>query len=176
MTRGTSQREASLKHDARQPCLAMEADGPTDTKTRERTEGAATAVQSMHGDSCTAQKVQDGPKISTSFGMKYEPPVLPCSDDVLVENGDASPKSCLSPVEMRKSIPAGGFLYAGSASTNKAQGTNVPPQLISWSFRETSEEKSIGTTRQTFAKYNRSRHPKVIETKSRQNMVFDPGG
>ena len=44
----------SLEHDARQPRLAMEADGPADTKTRERTEGAATAVQAMHGDSFSA--------------------------------------------------------------------------------------------------------------------------
>ena len=38
MTRGTSQRAASLEHDARQPRLAMEGDGPANTKTRERTE------------------------------------------------------------------------------------------------------------------------------------------
>ena len=30
--------------------------------------------------------------------------------------------------------------------------------------------------RPTFAKYNRFWHPIVIETKSRQNMFFDPGG
>ena len=59
MTRGTSQREANLEHDSRQPSLAMEADGPADTKTSERTEGAATRVQAMHGNSCTAQNVQD---------------------------------------------------------------------------------------------------------------------
>ena len=70
MTRGTSQRAASLQHDAQQPRLAMEADGPANTKTRERTEGAPTAVQAKGGDSCTAQKVQDGPKTLTSFGMK----------------------------------------------------------------------------------------------------------
>ena len=58
----------------------------------------------------------------------------------------------------------------------QTQGTNVPPQLLSWSFRETSEEKNICPTRQTLAKYNRSWHSKVIETKSRQIMVFDPGG
>ena len=152
----------------------MEADGPADTKTRERTEGAATTVQSMHGDNCTAKKVRDGPKTSTSFGMKLEPPALPYRDEVLVENGDASPKSYLSPVEMRKSTSAGGLLHAGSASTNEAQGSNFPPQLISWSFRETSEKKNIGTTRQTFTKYNCSWHPKVIETKSGQNLGFDP--
>ena len=33
-----------LEHGARQPRLAMEADGPADTKTRERTEGAATVA------------------------------------------------------------------------------------------------------------------------------------
>ena len=38
-----------LEHGARQPRLAMEADGQADTKTRERTEGAATAVQAMSG-------------------------------------------------------------------------------------------------------------------------------
>ena len=39
-----------LEHGARQPRLAMEADGQASTKTRERTEGAATAVQAMRGD------------------------------------------------------------------------------------------------------------------------------
>ena len=39
----------SLEPDARQPRLAMEEDGPANTKTRERMEGAATAVQAMHG-------------------------------------------------------------------------------------------------------------------------------
>ena len=63
--RATDQRVASQEQDARQPGLAMEADGYANTKTRERTEGAATANQAMHGDSCTAQEVQDGPKIST---------------------------------------------------------------------------------------------------------------
>ena len=38
------QRLASLEHDARQPRPAMEADVQADTKTRERTEGAAKAV------------------------------------------------------------------------------------------------------------------------------------
>ena len=49
------QRLTRLEHCARQPHLAMEADGQANTKTRERTEGAATAVQAMHGDNCIAQ-------------------------------------------------------------------------------------------------------------------------
>ena len=55
--RSMEQRLARLEHNARQSRLAMEADGPANTKTRERTEGAAKAVQAKHGDSCVAQRV-----------------------------------------------------------------------------------------------------------------------
>ena len=85
-----------LEHDARQPRLALVADGQANTKTHERAEGAATAVQVMHGDSCTAQKVKDVPKISTCFGVMAKPPSLRCRDDVVVENGAAAPRSCLN--------------------------------------------------------------------------------
>ena len=44
ITRLLDQYVASLEHDARQPRLAMEANGHANTKTRERTEGAATAA------------------------------------------------------------------------------------------------------------------------------------
>ena len=57
--RSMNQRLRCLEHDGRQPRLAMEADGPANSKTRERTEGGAKAVQAKHGDSCTAQRVQD---------------------------------------------------------------------------------------------------------------------
>ena len=70
ITRLLEQHLASSEQDARQSRLAMEADGPANTKTRERTKGAAKAVQEMHGDSCIAQRVRDGPKTSTSFGVK----------------------------------------------------------------------------------------------------------
>ena len=46
-----------LEHGARQPCLAMDANGKASTKTRERTEGAATAVQAMRGDCFSARRV-----------------------------------------------------------------------------------------------------------------------
>ena len=49
ITRLLEQLSAYLEHEARQPRLSMEADGPANTKTRERTEGAATAVQAMLG-------------------------------------------------------------------------------------------------------------------------------
>ena len=87
--RSINQRVARLEQDARQPRLAMEADGPADKKTRKRTEGAAKAVQAKHGDRCTAQRVQDGPKTSINFGVKAEPSALPCRDDDVVENGAA---------------------------------------------------------------------------------------
>ena len=44
MRRLIVQYAARLEHRARQPRPAMEADGQADTETRERTEGAATAV------------------------------------------------------------------------------------------------------------------------------------
>ena len=42
---------AGLEQDARQPRLALEADGPSGTKFHGRTEGATKAVQAKHGDS-----------------------------------------------------------------------------------------------------------------------------
>ena len=72
------QRVASLEQDAWQPRLAMEVDGPADTKTRVRTEGAAKAVHAMHVDSFSAGRVDPGPKTnSISFGVKAERPALP---------------------------------------------------------------------------------------------------
>ena len=127
MTRGISQRAASLEHDARQPRLAMEADGPANTKTRERTEGADTAVQAMRGDSFSARRIELGPKSnSTSFGMKAEPPALPCRDDVVVESGDAAPKSWLPSLEMRTTTAAGGLLLTGKTSTATETTSNEP--------------------------------------------------
>ena len=59
----------SQEQDARQPRLAVEeADGHANTKTRERTESAATAVQAMRGDGFSARRVEPGPNTSsTSF-------------------------------------------------------------------------------------------------------------
>ena len=95
-----NQRASSLKQDARQPHLIMVTEGQADTKTRERTEGAATVVQAMHGDSCSANRVDPDPKCSTSFSNNpTRLPALPCSgDDVLVGKGAAALKSCLSPL------------------------------------------------------------------------------
>ena len=109
ITRLLEQISECLEHEARQPRLAMEADGPADTKARERTEGAATAVQAMRGDCFSTRRVEPGPNTnSTSFSVKAQPPALPCRDDVVVECGDAASESCLPSLEMRSPTAAGG--------------------------------------------------------------------
>ena len=179
ITRLLEQHLTSLEQNARQPRLAVVAGGPANTKTRELTEGAATAAQAMHGDSCSATRVDPGPKTnSTSFGMKAEPHVLPCRNDVLVENGDASPKSCLPSVEMRSPSAAGDSLPTGETSTATKITFNRPPLQL-----YPTEETNLRTSTQPVS-YDRSfcnllaalSCRRVIETKSGQNRTFDPGG
>ena len=120
-----------------------EEDGHANTQTRERTEGTATAVQGMHGDSCnTVQKVQDGPKTSISFGVMAEPPDLPCREDVLVENGATSPGSCLPFLEMRSPTAAGGLLPTGKAST-ATRTTSKKPLLWFHAAEEMNPEEEL---------------------------------
>ena len=70
---------------------------------------------------------------------------------------------------------ADGLLHADYAY--KTHAAIFPLQyILPSSFGERIEERDISTTaRQAFAKYNRSCHLKVIETKSNQSLVFDPG-
>ena len=146
-----------LEHGARQPRLAMEADGPANFKTQERTEGAAKAVQAMRGDSCTAeQKVRDGPKTSTTFGVEAEPPDLPCREEVfLVEEGATSTESCLPSLEMRSSTAAGGLVPTGEASTAMETSFNQPP-LRFCSTEETDLDAHCKTTSTPYASYDSS--------------------
>ena len=171
------QRLASLEHDTWLSRLAMEADVPADEKTHERTEGAATAVQTIHGDSCSAKRVQDDPKSSTIFDVKAEPPALPCRDDVLVENGAAAPKSYLSPLEMRTPRAAGDLLPTGKTST--ATRTTFDQSTL-WLCL--TEETNLRTP-VLYASYYSSFYlcvapscRRVIETKPGQNLMFDPDG
>ena len=117
--RAMDQRASNVEQDARQPRLAMVVDGQADTKTRECTEGAATAVQAIHGDHCSANRVDPDPMCSTSFGDDcIGSPAPPCSrGDTLVDNGAAAPKSCISLLEMRTTTAAGGLLPTGEIST-----------------------------------------------------------
>ena len=172
-----NQRRARLYQlQTQQPRLAVKADAFEDKKSRESREDFAPDGRLRD---ILSGRVHDHSVRLTSFcDQEYiEPPAFPCGNEALVNQGAEEPKSCISLVEMRKSTPASSVLHASSASTYKAQGTNFPPQLLPWSFRETIEGNNIGTTtRQAFAKYNRSWHQNVIETKSRQSLVFDPAG
>ena len=95
--RKMNQHVTRLEHGARQLRLAMEADGQADTEIRERTEGAATAVQTTRGDCFSARRVEPGPTTnSTSFGVKADLPALPCRDDSVVECGAAAFRRWLS--------------------------------------------------------------------------------
>ena len=138
-------------------------------------------VQAKHGDSCTAQRVQDGPKTSTCFGVMAEPLDLPCRDDVLVENGAAAPKSRLPPLEMRSPTAAGGLLPIGEASIVPRTTFSQPPLRLysteEMDYKKTSTQDvsydSCFWRNYLLAVLSRRR---VIETKSMQNSMFDPGG
>ena len=166
----------------------MEADGQANTKTRERTEGAATAVQTMRGDWFSARQVGPGPNTnSTSFGVKAEPPTLSCRDGVVVEYGAAVSGSCLPSLEMRPSTAAGGLVLTGGASKATETNYNQPPlRLCSTEERDhleanckkTSVSSASNDSSSVFQERNQSATPycrRVVDTKSRQNRTFDPG-
>ena len=165
-----------------------EADGHANTKTRERTKGAASAVQAMRGDGFSARRIEPGPNTSsTSFGMKAETPALPCRDDVVVESGDAAPKSCLRSLEMRSSATAGGLDPTDEASTPTETNFNQLPRRFHSIEETNSEASSKETNLRTSTQYvsydssvfQESNLPdapycqRVVETKSRQNRTFD---
>ena len=75
--RNMDQRFTRLVHDAQQQRFAMATDRPANTKTRERTEGAATAVQAKHGNSCPTDRVDPDTMCSTSFGDDCTGPPAP---------------------------------------------------------------------------------------------------
>ena len=175
------ERFTRLEHGARQPRLATEADGQqADTKTSERTEGAATAVQAMRGDSFSARRVEPGPTTnSTSFGVKAEPPALPYRNDVVVESGLAAPKSCLPFKEMRSPSAAGGLLPTGKTFLATRTTSNKPS--LRYYPTEEKDSKMNWRTRIRYVSYDSNFLPAaysfrmVIETKSGENRMFGPG-
>ena len=180
---------AHLEHGARQPRLAIEADGQADTETRERMEGAATTVQAMRGDCFSARRVEPGLNTNlTSFGVKAEPPALPCRDDVVVESGNAASDSCLPSMEMRPATAAAGLVTTGEASTAWETTFNEPllrfyknekmnpeggsKMQDSWTLTPSASYDSSSFWRLFASPYYR----RVVNTKSRQSRTFDPGG
>ena len=181
--RAMDQRTARLEQDARQPRLAMETDGQADTKTRERTEGAATAIQAIHRDDCSANRVDPDQMCSTNFGDDCTgPPALPCSrEDALIDNGAAAPTSCLSLLEMRTTTASGCLLPTGKTSTATKTTFHYPTL---W-FCQTEETNlsipilSVSCDSGFVWKNNLPAAPlcrRAIETKSGQSRMFDPGG
>ena len=168
--RATEQRSASLEQEARQPHLATEADVPTGTKAQRRIEDAE-ADQAKNGETCSTKRVQADPTNLTSIGMKAEPPVLPHRDGVLADKGTAAPKPCLSPGEMRTRIAAGGLLSTSKAST----ATMIIYYQLRLLFCPTKNISS-GTSNQYTTDYSSFWKMEVLKTKSRQTLVFDPGG
>ena len=193
MRRLIEQLSECLEHEARQPRLAMEADGLADTtKTRERTEGAATAVQAVRVDGFSACRVETGPNTnSTSFVVKAKPPALPCRDNVVVDCGTVTTESCLPSLEMPPSTAAGGLVPTGEASEATETNPNEPP-LRFCSTKEmnpegdskmedswTSISSASNDSSSVYQESNLSATPycrRVVGTKSRQNRTFDPGG
>ena len=118
--------------------------------------------------------------------MMAEPPDLPFRDDVLVENGDVSPKSCLPPLEMRTTTAAGGFLPTGETSTVTKITFNKSPLRLYATEEVNSKERKLWTSTapvwydgSSFRRKKLLAAPscqRVIETKSRQNRTFDPDG
>ena len=146
---------------------------PSDTKTYERKEGAAAAVQAKHGDNYSANQVDPDPMCLASFGEDSSgPPALPClRDDALVDNGAAALKSCLSPLGMRTPIAAGVLLPADTASTATRTTFDQPPLWFC-----PTEEMNLKTSDQYAIDYGSFWKMKVLQTKSIQTLIFDPGG
>ena len=164
--RRISQRLASFEQNARQPRFVIEADVKSIIGTRERTEGAAAAVQAKHGDSCSAKRS-----------------AIPCSrGDALEGNGAAVPKSCISPLEMCTSTATSGLLPASTTSTATRTAFDQPRRRFC-----PIEDTSFERTSVQYASYYSSfwwindklaapSWRRVIQTKSRQTLVFSQGG
>ena len=183
--RATDQREAGQEQDARQPRLAMESDRPANTKTRERTEGAATAVQAMRGNSCSVDRVDLDPMCSTRSGDDCTgPPAPPCSgENALVDNRAAASKSCLLSMEMHSPTAAGGLVPTGKTPTaTKTTYNETILQLYATDVTNPKEKHlrtSVSSVSYDSSFWKLLAAPsclRVIETKSMQNRTLDPGG
>ena len=112
--------------------------------------------------------------------MKAEPLALPCRDAVSVEYGDAAPKSCLLLLEMRTTIAAGGSLPTGKTTTatwtTLDQSTLGSCQIEEKKLRTSTQSASYDSSFWRNNLLAASSCRRVIETKSGQNLMFDPGG
>ena len=156
---------------------------PSDTKNRNRMEDVA-ADRMISRDTLPANQVDPDQMCLTCFGDDFTgPPALPClENDALVDNGVAAPKPCLSPVEMRTRTAAGGLLPTGNAS-NATRTIYYRPRLRFCPTEETNSERTSIKYASYYSSFwwinNQLAAPfwrRIIETKSRQTLIFDPGG
>ena len=114
------------------------------------------------------------------FGVNAEPFALPCRDDVVVENGAAAPKSCLSTLETCTTTTAVGVLPTDKTTT--ATWTTLDQPTLWFPLIEEKKLRTStpsGSYDSSFWRNNLLAAPScqsVIETKYGQNLMFDPGG
>ena len=100
------------------------------------------------------------------------PPALPSSsDDAFVDNGAVASKPCFSLAERRPGTAADGLLPADTAST--ATRTVFSWSLLSLTFDEEAKKRTSRTNNNQIAP---PYWKKIIQMKSSQTLVFDPGG
>ena len=135
----------------------MEADGPANTKTRKRTEGAATAEQAIREDSCSTDRVDLDLMCSTSSGDDCtEPPASSCSgENALVDKRAAAPKSCLPSLEMHSPIAAGDLLPTGETPTT-TKTTYNDTLLPLYATEKTNPKENKSKTSISSASYDSS--------------------
>ena len=85
--------------------------------------------------------------------------------------GAAEPKPCLSPVEICTLTAAGSLLPAGIASSATRNNFHQPPLCFC-----PTEEINSRTSTQYATTYSSLWKMKVLQTRTRQTLVFDPGG
>ena len=101
--------------------------------------------------------------------MKAKSPALPCRDGVFVDKGVEAPDPCLSPVEMRTLKPP--VAYFPPVQPPQEDHLSPAPSLVLPNRRdELSDIDPIRHVLQQFLKI------KILETKTRQTLVFDPDG
>ena len=114
--------------------------------------------------------------------MKAEPPDLHCREDVLVEDGAAAPMSRLPSLEMYTTTATSGLVPTGKTSTVTETTFNKP--LLQFYSTEKANGKKGPTPyasydSKVFQNSNLAAAPycrRVVETKYRQNITFDPCG
>ena len=169
----------------------MEADGPANTKTRERTEGAATAVQAMHGLKlyyCTKRSrwTEDLDQFRREGRTSRSP-----LQGRRFGRGQCYVARVVSPILGDVLINSHWWLSSHRQSLHSNGDNFNQPPLRFHSTEETdseasSKERNLRTST-SYALYDSSifqesnlpaafYYRKVVETKSRQNRTFDLGG